>query len=40
MTFGLGPDLERLVVPAGTFVLVPPGVVHSSTTTAPPRPVS
>lgn len=29
MTFGLGPDLERLVVPAGTLVVVPPGVVHS-----------
>ncbi|HKP19163.1 MAG TPA: cupin domain-containing protein [Gaiellaceae bacterium] len=28
LTFGIGPDLERVVAPAGTLVLVPPGVVH------------
>ena len=28
VTFGLGPELEKLVAPAGTLVLVPPGVVH------------
>ena len=29
MTFGLGPELDRVVAPARTLVLVPPGVVHS-----------
>jgi quercetin dioxygenase-like cupin family protein len=29
VTFGLGPELERVIAPAGTLVLVPPGVVHS-----------
>jgi mannose-6-phosphate isomerase-like protein (cupin superfamily) len=28
VTFGLGPELEKLEAPAGTLVLVPPGVVH------------
>src|SRR5712691_3236649 len=29
MTFGLGPELEKVVAPAGTLVLVPQGVIHS-----------
>jgi quercetin dioxygenase-like cupin family protein len=28
VTFGLGPELERVVAPAGTLVLVPAGVIH------------
>ena len=28
VTFVLGPELERMVAPAGTVVLIPPGVVH------------
>jgi quercetin dioxygenase-like cupin family protein len=28
LTFRLGPDLEQLTAPAGTFVAVPPNVVH------------
>jgi quercetin dioxygenase-like cupin family protein len=28
LTFRIGPDLDRLAAPAGTFVSVPPGVVH------------
>jgi quercetin dioxygenase-like cupin family protein len=28
VTFGLGPKPERVVAPAGTLVLVPPGVIH------------
>jgi len=28
VTFGLGPELEKVVAPAGTFVLVPAGVIH------------
>jgi quercetin dioxygenase-like cupin family protein len=27
--FGLGPDIERVQAPAGTFVAVPPDVVHT-----------
>lgn len=29
VTFGLGPELEKVVATAGTLVLMPPGVVHS-----------
>jgi quercetin dioxygenase-like cupin family protein len=29
VTFRLGPELERVVAPVGTLVLVPPGVVHA-----------
>src|SRR5439155_21409474 len=29
LQFGVGPDLEPLRASAGTFVLVPPGVVHA-----------
>jgi quercetin dioxygenase-like cupin family protein len=28
LTFRIGPELERVTAPAGTFVAVPPGVVH------------
>ena len=28
LTFRVGPDLERVIAPAGTFVAVPPNVVH------------
>ena len=28
LTFRIGPDLERITAPAGTFVAVPPNVVH------------
>jgi quercetin dioxygenase-like cupin family protein len=28
LAFRLGPDLERVVAPAGTFVAVPPNVIH------------
>jgi quercetin dioxygenase-like cupin family protein len=28
VTFRLGPDLERVTAPAGTFVAVPPNVIH------------
>ena len=28
LTFRIGPDLERVTAPAGTFVAVPPNVVH------------
>ncbi len=28
LTFRIGPDIERVTAPAGTFVAVPPGVVH------------
>jgi quercetin dioxygenase-like cupin family protein len=28
VTFTVGPDAEKVDAPAGTFVLVPPGVVH------------
>jgi quercetin dioxygenase-like cupin family protein len=29
LEFGVGPAIERVHAPAGTFVLVPPGVVHT-----------
>ena len=29
LVFGLGPDIERVRAPAGTFVTVPPDVVHT-----------
>ena len=28
LTFRIGPDLERVTAPAGTFVAVPPNVIH------------
>ncbi len=28
LTFRIGPDLERVSAPAGTFVAVPPNVIH------------
>jgi quercetin dioxygenase-like cupin family protein len=29
LVFGLGPDVEEVSAPAGTFVLVPPDVIHT-----------
>ena len=28
LTFRIGPDLERVTAPAGTFVAVPPNIIH------------
>lgn len=37
VTFRIGPDLERRTAPAGTFVAVPPNVIHGFDNDSPER---